>query len=382
MKKFINYFKDDITKVSVFSALTIGIVSFIAFVVGVTYAAKPYTIVFNQYEDTRVLKTCYTDENGKLDEDCISTISAICERWSLESKITSGGHTQTNQIYSTDFANMTFTENKNYYCVSKSSFGGYKVGCYVCKDDETIIKWKSNSKSDSECSSGYKFDQSKTDLGEASCAVNSCYYCSDNSNIMEWRNNGIGDTKCPNGYFPIDKSQSECKIIESCYECKDNKNFMKWDNNGNADVNCSSGYVANNKTKNECKPIDPKACYECKDDKNLMEWRNNGEADNKCSSGYVTNNKSESECKPIVPKTCYVCNGNSNLMKWDDNGKGDSNCPLGYTAENISQAQCKPKQEVTENPPTGNILMFIVWVIGLGAICYSVYYYKNFKFNN
>jgi len=32
---------------------------------------------------------------------------------------------------------------------------------------------------------------------------------------------------------------------------------------------------------------------------------------------------------------------------------------------------------VSENPPTGNILLFLVWMIGLGAIGYSFYCFKT-----
>ena len=60
-------------------------------------------------------------------------------------------------------------------------------------------------------------------------------------------------------------------------------------------------------------------------------------------------------------------------MKWDNSGDGDGNCLSGYTAKNIPQNECKP----IVNPPTGSILMFLVWIVGIGAIIYSMYYYRN-----
>lgn len=292
-----------------------------------TYAIKTHTVIFNRYEDTEVMVTCETDVNGKLNADCITQISDICGKWSLNSM---NDGAQTNKITSSEFANMVFTEDKEYYCVAGTS-GSYNMGCYVCKNDSTIMHWASSSSSTTECPGGYS--KSTTIIAEEKCKVYACYECSNDANIMKWHYNGISDDNCPGGYTKTTKTQSECK------------------------------------------PVVPNACYECKDDKNVMVWKNNSLADSNCSSGYVKNNKTQTECKTIVPDACYVCQKDSNILKWDNNGKADSKCSSGYYMSNsiTSKKECIP----IKNPPTGDIAMFLVWLIGLGCCGYSFYFFKK-----
>ena len=300
-------------------------------IIGNTFGVTSYKVVFNRAENTEIMKTCKTDEYGKLNNDCISAISTVCNRWSPEVYIYDG-YVQKNQIAVSEFANMTFTEDTNYYCVAHSSLSGYKKGCYVCKDDSNIMKWKFNTSSDDDCPSGYSLSSSIT--AEENC---------------------------------------ESIIPDSCYVCSNNSNIMKWDNNGDVDNNCSSGYVAKDISQNECKTIIPDSCYVCNGDSNIMKWDNSGEGDSECPSGYTSKDISQNECKTIIPDSCYVCNDNSNIVKWDNSGEGDGDCLSGYTAKNIPQNECKP----IVNPPTGSILMFLVWIVGIGAIIYSMYYYRN-----
>ena len=116
-------------------------------IIGNTFGVTSYKVVFNRTENTEIMKTCKTDEYGKLDNDCISSISTVCNRWSPEVYIYDG-YVQKNQIAVSEFANMTFTDDTNYYCVAHSSLSGYKKGCYVCKDDSNIMKWKFNTSID------------------------------------------------------------------------------------------------------------------------------------------------------------------------------------------------------------------------------------------
>lgn len=281
--KFFDIFKKNITKNTVI-VFSLVIVAFL--IIKVTYGANSYEIVFNRAEGTEIMKTCHTDQNGKLDEDCIDTISGICSRWSPDSY---HGNYQNNQINSSAFADMTFTENKNYYCVSMSSLD-YNMGCYVCKADE---------------------------------------------NIMHWSSHADGNSACPGGYY-----KSSTITVED-----------------------------------KCVTVVPDACYVCKNDKNVMKWDNNGDSDKNCSSGYESTDKIQSECVTIIPDACYVCKGNSNVMKWKNNGDSDSDCSSGYSSTDIPKNQCV----IIENPKTGNILIFIVWILGIASICYAGYYYKWLK---
>lgn len=258
----------------------------IIYILGSTYAAdQGYKIVFNRAEGTEIMKTCYTDESGKLDEDCLSAISDVCSKWSLNRYTGSNiqGYQQTIQ----NLRDITFTEDENYYCVAGSSQSGYSKGCYICDNNSNIMKWKFNDDADDDCSSGYYKD---TSINEENCVS-----------------------------------------------------------------------------------VIPDSCYVCNADNNVMKWDNNGDSDNKCSSGYSKVDKPQSECVTIVPNACYVCRNDSNIMKWDNNPNGDSKCSSGYTPVAKAENECVP----VENPKTGNIVIFFVWVLGLTTLCYSIYYFKN-----
>ena len=135
--KFRNYFGTNAGKISVMAIITTIMISSIVFIINETYAFTSYNVVFNRNNNTEVMKTCHTDENGKLDDDCLTTIASICKKWSPYHKYSPEG--QINQVLASDFANMTFTKDTNYYCVGGTS-GSYSMGCYVCNTDNTIMQ--------------------------------------------------------------------------------------------------------------------------------------------------------------------------------------------------------------------------------------------------
>lgn len=327
MLKFINYFKKNVLTISVIAIISVACGVAVLVALNDTYAMDTHTVTFNRYEDTEVMDKCETDVNGKLDADCITQISKVCSKWSPQSQ---KDGPQTEQIPSSEFANMIFGSDAEYYCVSGSS-GNYNIGCYECLADNTIVHWAASGEGNSACPGGYKKIHENID----NCKVYACYECIGNKNYMEWRYSALSDDNCPSGYNRTTKTQAECKPIvpEQCYVCKNNNNVMKWSNNGNADSNCSTGYNPDPRSQNECRSVIPSACYVCKNDKNIYSWKNNGNADSSCSSGYNKTDLPQSECKPIV------------------------------------------------NPPTGNIAIFFVWVLGIGCLAYSLYYYRNVKFN-
>lgn len=294
MNDSVDYLRRDKTRLSVVFSMFILCFCYAVYLASDTYAASTYTVVFNRAEGTEVMKTCDTDENGKLDSDCLITISNVCSKWSLD-KYKYSGYEQAGQIAVSAFADMAFSENTDYYCVAGSSHD-YDMGCYVCNTDNNIMHWAADGTGNNNCSSGYTKSSTITD-------------------------------------------EANCKTVTSdaCYECKNDKNIMKWDNNDKGDSSCPSGYK---------------------------------------QSSTVTN---EANCKPIIPNACYVCNDNDKIMKWDNNGNIDNKCSSGYYKINSNQSDCKP----VENPPTGeNILMAIVWFVGLGCLGYSIYYFKKIYIKN
>ena len=123
--------------------------------------------------------------------------------------------------------------------------------------------------------------------------------------------------------------------------------------------------VADITEKDKCKVTPPgNACYIC-DGK--YTWTNNPGS----SCQKQDNITSESYCKaPEVKKdSCYVCDGE---FYWTDNAPSN-NCVLKEEIKDI--ANCR-----IVNPQTGSIAIFMVWVIALGALVYSFFYFKQSRF--
>ena len=103
-----------------------------------------------------------------------------------------------------------------------------------------------------------------------------------------------------------------------------------------------------------------------------MKWDNNGKPDSNCSSGYDPDPRSKNECKP-VSKACYVCKESDNIFTWKYDGDPDNKCSAGYNKTDIPEVECKP----IDNPKTGDITIFLVWVLGIGCLVYSIIYLKK-----
>jgi len=71
--------------------------------------------------------------------------------------------------------------------------------------------------------------------------------------------------------------------------------------------------------------------------------------------------------------TCSSGNGGNNSGNSGGNGGSDSGTPNTPTQPN------NPNQNVTENPKTGSIAIFLVWIIGIGMVIYSFVYFKELK---
>ena len=121
--------------------------------------------------------------------------------------------------------------------------------------------------------------------------------------------------------------------------------------------------VADITEKDKCTTPPENACYIC-DGK--YTWTNNPGT----SCQKQDNITSESYCKASEVKkdNCYVCDGE---FYWTDNAPSN-NCILKEEIKDI--ANCR-----IVNPQTGNIAIFMVWVIGISSIIYAVVYFKGLK---
>lgn len=90
---------------------------------------------------------------------------------------------------------------------------------------------------------------------------------------------------------------------------------------------------------------------------------------------------------PTVNKEGYTCNWNT---KADGKGKeyasgaqytitSDSKATINLYAECTANSQAD--DEITNSPQTSDVLIVVAWLIGIGAIGYSVYYFRSRKSN-
>ena len=290
-----------------------------------TYSATDgkYMITFNRLERNEILQICYTGADGKLDiSTCYGATSVnfdkICYEW----------QSGRNKITSNEILNLTITNDMDLYCVAGQSYLYYKW-TYVPK----------------------------------------CFKCGEE---YFWQIGGGGDTtpNNPNYGFPRTNVDSKtCVVVaditekdkcttppeNACYIC-DGK--YTWTNNPG--TNCQK--QDNITSESYCKAPE-NACYIC-DGK--YTWTNNPGT----SCQKQNNITSESYCKaPEVKKdNCYVCDGE---FYWTDNAPSN-NCILKEEIKDI--ANCR-----IVNPQTGNIAIFMVWVIGISSIIYAVVYFKGLK---
>lgn len=160
------------------------------------------------------------------------------------------------------------------------------------------------------------------------------------------------------------------------------------------------------------------ACYECKNKNGTIdrEWQKDTSSLGTCSEDtWVKLTTSYNECTD-VQGMCYRCN-NSGVYKWSVTtlsgvaNANDKECASGwafikYTNDSdeckaSSNPSSKPtggsddtsypdptpnpsssnSNNATSNPQTGNIMLFVVWVIGFAVLGYSFWYFKNLNRN-
>ena len=292
-----------------------------------TYSAtdKRYMITFNRLERNEILQICYTGADGKLDRStCYGATSVdfygLCYEWqSGRSKITRD-----------EILNLTITNDMDLYCVPKQSFLGwtYVPKCFKCGEE---YFWQIGGGGDT-TPNHPEYGFPRTNVDSKTCVV-------------------VADIT----------EKDKCKATppeSACYIC-DGK--YTWTNNPGS----SCQKQTNITSESYCKAPES-ACYIC-DGK--YTWTNNPGSG--CQK--QTNITSESYCKaPEVKKdNCYVCDGE---FYWTDNAPSN-NCILKEEIKDV--ANCR-----IVNPQTGNIAIFIIWVIGIASVVYAIVYFKELKMEN
>ena len=289
-----------------------------------TYSAtdRKYMITFNRLERNEILQICYTGADGKLDRStCYGATSVdfygLCYEWqSGRSKITRD-----------EILNLTITNDMDLYCVQGHSYVGwtYVPKCFKCGEE---YFWQIGGGGDT-TPNHPEYGFPRTNVDSKTCVV-------------------VADIT----------EKDKCKATppeNACYIC-DGK--YTWTNNPGTSCQKQNNITS----ENYCKAPE-NACYIC-DGK--YTWTNNPGS----SCQKQNNITSESYCKaPEVKKdNCYVCDGE---FYWTDNSPSN-NCILKEEIKDI--ANCR-----IVNPQTGNIAIFMVWVIGISSIIYAVVYFKGLK---
>ena len=291
-----------------------------------TYSAtdRKYMITFNRLERNEILQICYTGADGKLDRStCYGATSVnfdkLCYEW----------QSGRNKITSNEILNLTITNDMDLYCVAGQSYldnkWTYVPKCFKCGEE---YFWQIGGGGDT-TPNHPEYGFPRTNVDSKTCVV-------------------VADIT----------EKDKCKATppeNACYIC-DGK--YTWTNNPG--TNCQK---QNNITSESYCKAPENACYIC-DGK--YTWTNNPGAN--CQK--QDNITSESYCKaPEVKKdNCYVCDGE---FYWTDNAPSN-NCILKEEIKDI--ANCR-----IVNPQTGNIAIFMVWVIGISSIIYAVVYFKGLK---
>ena len=289
-----------------------------------TYSAtdRKYMITFNRLERNEILQICYTGADGKLDRStCYGATSVdfygLCYEWqSGRSKITRD-----------EILNLTITNDMDLYCVQGHSYVGwtYVPKCFKCGEE---YFWQIGGGGDT-TPNHPEYGFPRTNVDSKTCVV-------------------VADIT----------EKDKCKATppeNACYIC-DGK--YTWTNNPGTSCQKQNNITS----ENYCKAPE-NACYICN---GKYTWTNNPGT----SCQKQNNITSESYCKaPEVKKdNCYVCDGE---FYWTDNAPSN-NCILKEEINDI--ANCR-----IVNPQTGNIAIFMVWVIGISSIIYAVVYFKGLK---
>ena len=289
-----------------------------------TYSAtdRKYMITFNRLERNEILQICYTGADGKLDRStCYGATSVdfygLCYEWqSGRSKITRD-----------EILNLTITNDMDLYCVQGHSYVGwtYVPKCFKCGEE---YFWQIGGGGDT-TPNHPEYGFPRTNVDSKTCVV-------------------VADIT----------EKDKCKATppeNACYIC-DGK--YTWTNNPGTSCQKQNNITS----ENYCKAPE-NACYICN---GKYTWTNNPGS----SCQKQNNITSESYCKaPEVKKdNCYVCDGE---FYWTDNAPSN-NCILKEEIKDI--ANCR-----IVNPQTGNIAIFMVWVIGISSIIYAVVYFKGLK---
>lgn len=288
---------------------------------------------------------------------------------------------------SCDYNNQSSCQSATHHVCAKSG-SCWISGVTACVDGYTMITGGSCVKGSSSTSSCTYNGESQciTYSGYDACSKGSdgCWYPYKSSSSSSSSSSGsrcpsgsydlgvnggnkaasIGAKMCGNGNYTLTQDIEQGCWHISCTEPCDCGDDGDCSESFNACWNCSGSYKygVNTAYEDSCTQVNTSLCYSNSEYTSC--W--------KCDSGYVTgtNTKYASSCSEVSTYYCTATPSNS--------GSTPSSTP---TSNPSSSYFSSSSEEIITNPQTGEIAIFIMWVIAFGAICYSFWYFKKAREN-
>lgn len=86
---------------------------------------------------------------------------------------------------------------------------------------------------------------------------------------------------------------------------------------------------------------------------------------------------------PVKENACYVCSTDNNKFYWglDKPEDGTNSCDSSWLVTKKSYNECQPQEEIPSNPNTGDILLYIAYMVAISALVYSGLNFYKYKKN-
>lgn len=304
--------------------------------------------------------------------DCISnTGERLIREWfaRVDSRPTDGSSCGNSQG-TWKFAAATLKSNCSTHGITNCDPGYYSKGgtCVKCPAGYYCEGGKLDKK---KCDNGYSSNEGAKSKDQCNVAMTLCeankYYDVDSNSCKSCPSNSIlpsapiatspagstsvTDCKCASG-FRINPATKTCIV-----DCGAGKYIS-----GTTCIQCPANYYCpGNETE-----LDGRK-YECPDNSTSKAGSDTID-DCKCNSGYTWNDKT---LKCVKGSSSSSSKGNGNGNGGGDNSTPDVN-PTPTPGGNDNP---------TNNPQTGNIMLFVIWIIGFSVLGYSFWYFKNLNGN-
>lgn len=156
---------------------------------------------------------------------------------------------------------------------------------------------------------------------------------------------------------------------------------------------CDTGWFSEALSEKECHPSEttsPEACYVCSNNENMYHWGEQpSSGSNSCSGSWKKTGLSENECHPSettpTPNSyCYVCSTDDNKFYWGVYpvpSSISSSCSGTWKGTARTQEQCHA-EDIPSNPNTGDVMLYIAYLIGFSSLFYSGYSFYRYKKQN